>query len=130
MHPHHYLHLVALVLFLVGDALHVLVQVDDLARKGKTTRKAIFSERWVSIIVRGSISTAFFLLWLQGQLDDLITATGISIPASIDKILDMQVSGALALLAGFAFDSAIGYIPFLSKIGVPPPIVDTGAPTP
>src|SRR5215472_9003253 len=62
------------------------------------------------------------------KLDDIVDALGIPTPAFVTKILDIKMGpgyGWLCGVIGYAFDSALGYIPALQKIGVPPPIDDT-----
>lgn len=128
---HHHVHLIAIVFFLVGDALHVLAQLNDLADKQKTSMLAVLKTRWVSIAVRAFISLALFVGWLDGQIDDMIAGMGITLPAWVDKLLGLQVDqGWLAALIGYAFDSALGYFPGIQKLGVPPSIDVPATPPP
>jgi hypothetical protein len=112
--------------FLFGQALHVAAQVDAIARAKNNpidSRAAILKARATAFIVRIGLSSAVFVLWLQGTLIEVIMATGLTVPDSIEKVLNLHVTGAIAVLAGFAADSVLGYIPFL-KSSIPPPPED------
>lgn len=117
-----HIQILAVFFFLVGSSLHILAQVDSLARMDKTTtRMLLLAARWETILIRTCWAFAFFAMWLEGQLIAVLTAASIPIPAAASKILDLHVSGAVAFMAGYLFDSALGYIPFL-KSSVPPAI--------
>lgn len=127
--PHHHIYLLAVTFFIVGNALHALVQVNDVATKTKQSRKKVLVDSWIPLLVRGFISLCFFVGLLEGQIDDILMAAHIPIPAWAQGLLDINVnSGWIAGLAGYAFDSVIGYIPKIQKLGVPPSIEDTTTP--
>jgi hypothetical protein len=112
----------ALFFFLIGSALHTLAQVDAIARsKINGSRLSIFGSRWQTILIRTAWSLAFFTLWLQGQLVAVLTAAKIPLPDMLTGVLDLHVSGAVAFMGGYLFDSALAFIPGL-KNTVPPPI--------
>lgn len=120
----HTLNLVAVGLFIVGLMLHTLAQIDAIARAKNNpagSRLGILAARWIPIVVRGAICLAIFVLWLQGELADVATALKIPIPDTMDRVLDLHVGGSIAFVAGYAFDSALGYVPFL-KSSIPPAI--------
>jgi len=124
----HHVYAVNVLAFLIGAILHVLAEVDRLSKLDKKTRTQVLADRWVAILVRTFISLAIFLGFLNGKLDDIVDALGIPTPAFVTKILDIKMGpgyGWLCGVIGYAFDSALGYIPALQKIGVPPPIDDT-----
>lgn len=128
---HHHVHLIAVLFFLLGDALHALAQVDAVARATGQKRRKVVYDRWVPFVVRGAISAFLFVGILDGQIDDLLNSTGATLPSWLDKLLGLQVDqGWLAGLFGYAFDSALGYIPALQKLGVPPPVEAPPAPPP
>jgi hypothetical protein len=115
---------IALTCFIAGLALHVLAQVDAIARaknNAASSRIGIIQDRAIPIIVRSAICAAVFILWLQGQLAGTLIATGIAIPDWAGKVLDLHVGGGIAFLAGYCFDSGLAFIPVF-KSYVPPPI--------
>lgn len=131
---HHHIYLAAMVSFILGNALHGLAQVNDIARKTNQSLGKVAYDHWVPLLVRGAICMFIFLLLLEGQMEDVITALHIPLPQSVQGILNLNVNnGAIAGLAGYVFDSALGYIPFIQKLGVPPaidaPPATPGAPT-
>lgn len=110
-----------LVFFLFGELLHVLAQLDEIARFFKeqpNSRTQIFIERVTPYIVRICVASAIFVLWLQGTLVETLAVAGISLPDAVMKVLNLHVTGAIAVLAGYAADSALGYISFF-KTTVP-----------
>lgn len=114
----------AILFFLIGSSLHTLAQVDAIARsKGnpQNSRLDIFATRWQTILIRAAWSIAFFTLWLQGQLAAVLAAAKIPLPAWASGFLDLHVTGAVAFMAGYLFDSALAFIPGLNK-SVPPAI--------
>lgn len=126
---HHHIYLAAMIWFLVGNALHGLAQVNDLAQKNATSWKVVLKNRWVPLLVRAAFSLFIFLAFLEGQLSDVITAMHIPLPQWAQGLLGVNLnSGAIAAVCGYAFDSALGYVPFLQKIGLPPSI-DQPTPT-
>jgi hypothetical protein len=121
----------AVIFFLVGSALHSLAQVDAIARSKNNTYKsrlAILAARWQTILIRTAWSLAFFTLWLQGQLVAVLAAVKIPLPDAATAILDLHVTGAVAFMGGYLFDSALAFIPGL-KNSVPPAI-DAPSPPP
>lgn len=123
VHVHHHVYLVSMVCFLLGNALHGLAQVNDLAQKTKSSRLAVLKDRWVPLTVRAAFSMALFLAFLEGEIVDVITALHIPLPQSLQGVSALNLNnGPLAAVFGYAFDSALGYLPFLQKIGLPPAI--------
>jgi hypothetical protein len=121
---HHHLSVVALVFFFVGIALHTLAQVDAIARSKNNparSRTAILKSVWVAIVIRSAWCVAFFVLWLQGQLVNLLEVMKIPIPEIMTAVFGLHVGGGVAFMAGYASDSALAFIPKL-KNSVPPPI--------
>lgn len=120
---HHHIYLIAMIGFIVGNALHGLAQINKEARLKKTSMKEVFSYFWVPLLVRGVLCMFGFLLLLEGQADDIITAMHIPLPAFVQGLLNLNVNNfAIAGLAGWGFDSGLGYIPKIEKLGVPPAI--------
>jgi hypothetical protein len=127
---HHYLSGWAICFFIIGLILHAAAQIDAIARSKnnpQTSRLAILRTRWIAILIRGAWCLALFILWLQGQLVEVLTAINVPLPDTAAKILGLQVSAPIAFMAGYAFDSALGYVPWL-KSSVPPPIDQTSIP--
>lgn len=126
---HHHIYLLALTFFVLGNALHGLAQVNDVAQKTKQSRSKVLSDSWVPLLVRGFLCLFLFLGLLEGQIDDILMAAHIPIPMWLQGLLDINVNSAwIAGLAGYGFDSAIGYIPKIQKLGIPPSIEDTTTP--
>ena len=116
--------ILSLLWFLFGLVLHVMAQVDAVARSKSNpsnTWLAVLKVRAVSYVVRAALCCAIFMLWLEGGLVAVLMATGITIPDSLAKVIALHITGALAVLAGYAADSVLGYIPFVNKIGIPAP---------
>jgi hypothetical protein len=109
----------ALLGFLLGLALHILAQVDAVARAANNpnnTWLAVLKARAISYIVRSGLALAVFMLWLEGGLVAALMATGITLPDMAQKVLALHVTGALAVLAGYCADSALGYLPFVKNL--------------
>ncbi len=114
----HHLKVLAVLFFLIGSALHTLAQVDAIARAKNNpmdSRLAILRLQWVTILVRTGWCTAIFILWLQGELVDVLRAVKISVPDAAAGIMDLHVGSAIAFLAGYSFDSALSFIPGLKS---------------
>jgi len=114
----HRMTILAMFFFLIGSGLHTLAQVDAIARaknNPNNSRVTIFKSRWQTILIRAAWSVAIFVLWLQGQLVAVLAATKISVPDSLAGVLDLHVSGAVAFMAGYLFDSALAFIPGLKN---------------
>lgn len=118
--PHHHVYLVSTIAFLLGNGLHALAQVNDLAQKNKMSWNAVLQTHWIPILVRAVFSMFLFLAFLEGELIDVLTALHVPVPQGVAG-LNLN-SGPIAAVCGYAFDSALGYLPFLQKIGLPPPI--------
>lgn len=130
---HHHIYLLAITFFIVGNALHGLVQVNDVATKTKQSRRKVLADSWIPLLVRGFLGLCLFVGLLEGQIDDILIAAHVPIPMWLQGLLDINVnSGWIAGLAGYVFDSALGYIPKIQQLGVPPSIESTtpGAPVP
>ena len=124
-----HIHPMAIGFFIIGLALHALAQVDAIAKAKNNplnSRWAVFQARWVTLAVRGAICTAIFILWLQGQLAEVLMAVGVPIPDSLAAVLNLHVGGAIGFMAGYAFDSLLGYIPKL-KTSIPAAIDEPSA---
>jgi len=131
------IHALAILFFLIGSALHSLAQIDAIARSKNNpnnSRVGILESRWQTILIRTAWSMAIFILWLQGQLVAVVTAIKIPLPDSLAGVLDLHVSGPVAFMAGYLFDSALAFIPGLKNSvppsldasdGNPPPKVDS-----
>lgn len=120
----HEFHFISALLFVVGLALHTLAQIDAIARaKNNPTnsRVAILKDRWSTILIRSAWCFAIFVLWLQGELVDVLTAVNVTVPDALKGILDLHVGAAIGFMAGYLFDSGLGYIPAL-KTSLPPDI--------
>lgn len=126
MHPRI---IVAVSLFVVGMALHVLAQVDAIARAKNNpanSRLELLKDRWIPILNRSAVCLAFFFMWLEGELVVMLTAIKIPIPDVARAVLDLHVGGPLAFLAGISFDALLGFIPKLNTSL--PPGIDAPAP--
>lgn len=130
--PYHHVYRVAMLSFILGNALHGLAQVNDIAQKTKQTRRKILNDSWVPLLVRGVICLALFLGVLEGQIADALSAAHVTLPSWASGLLGINVNnGPLAAICGYVFDSLLGYIPKIQKLGIPPSIdepVTPGAP--
>lgn len=112
------INVLAVIFFLIGLALHTLAQVDAIARSKNNpmdSRVAILKVQGVTILIRGGVCLAFFVLWLQGQLVGVMTALKIPLPDTFTAVLNLHVGGAIAFLAGYAFDSGLSFFPGLKS---------------
>lgn len=119
-----HVNIMAVALFLIGEGLHTLAQMNAIANSRSNpanTLLQVFAARWVNILVRAAVCLAFFVLWLQGELAEILKSLKIPLPDVALAVLALHVGSAVAFLAGFAFDSALAYIPGLAtSLGVPP----------
>lgn len=126
----HHLNDFAVLLFLVGCALHTLAQIDAIARAKKISRFSILRDRWPAILIRTAISWAIFVLWMQGQLADLSKGLNLPLPGFVTTIMDIHIGGPISLLIGLSFDSILAYIPGLTTtLGIPPAMEAAPEPT-
>lgn len=125
--------ILAVVFFLVGEALHTLAQVNAIAQARNNPANSmaeVFAARWVNVLVRSAICLAFFILILQGQFVEILKTFRVPLPEIALAVLGLHVGSAVAFLAGFAFDAGLGYIPKLAtSLGVPVAIDATPPPT-
>ena len=118
----HTFHPVALLCFMIGLALHLLAQIDAIARAKNNTqnsRLGILKSRWSTFLIRGAWCLAIFIAWLQGELVHVLVAVNVPLPDMAKAILDLHVGVLIAFGAGYMFDSLLGFIPAL-KSSLPP----------
>lgn len=105
------------LLFLLGDALHVGLQVDSLARTSSATRRKVLSVVWAAVAFRTfACAMIFGLIW---QHPTLISQIGglFGHPLSPDEssVFTIPMNNMIAGLYGLFLDSLLGYIPVLKS---------------
>ncbi len=116
--------ILAVLFFLIGSGMHILAQIDAIARaknNPNNSRLKLLEDRWQTILIREAWAMAFFVLILEGQFVALLTAIKIPIPSMVTALLDLHVGGAIAWMAGYLSDSGLAFIPGLST-SIPPAI--------
>lgn len=109
------------VLYFVGAALHVALQVNDIAAKNGWKRGAVVQAIWPAVTYRAFASAMIFgLLWFYPLLiSNTLKAFGINIGADEAEVLAIPMNNFIAGLYGLGLDSMLGYIPGL-KSWLPP----------
>jgi len=116
--PVHYHHIwIIWILFLVGDGLHVLLQVNSLATVSKISKMVVLRSIWIPVAFRTFASAMIFgLIW---QHPDLISQIGgiFGHPLSSDEnsVFTIPMNNMIAGLYGLFLDSVLGYIPVLKS---------------
>lgn len=122
LHTAHFV--VAGIFFVLGEAMHTLVQIDSLVREKnnpETSRIALLKDQWIPLVTRLVWNLAAFALILEGEFVAILKAINIPIPDALTAILDIHVGGAVAWLAGYGFDSILAYVPGLKTYTPPDP---------
>ncbi len=116
-------------MFFAGQLMHLLMQVDAIARAKNTpitSRMKILEDRAIPITVRLFLCTLIFGLTLGGGMPDLYMLFGAEAPQWVVRLGGLLantsiVGWSIAGMVGFGVDSAIGFLPFV-KTYIPPPI--------
>lgn len=105
------------LLFLLGDALHVALQVDNLARSSKLTYKQVIQETGIKVLYRAfACAMVFGLLWQDPAIvSQIAKLVGFNISADEAEVFAIPINNAIAGLYGLFLDSLLGYIPFLKS---------------
>lgn len=126
--PIHYHHAwLVWMLYFVGSALHVALQVDDIAKKNSLTRKQVISAIGTAVAFRQfAAAMVFGLIWHYPLIiSNALKTFGINIGGDEAEVLAIPMNNMIAGLYGLALDSALGYIPglksWLPSVTPPPP---------
>jgi hypothetical protein len=116
VHYHHYW--LVILIYLLGWAFHVALQVDAIARSGKTAyakRRQVLAYLWPRIAARAFVATMLFLLvWQHPELIQRAASLfGYQIGKDESGVISFPMNNAIAGLYGFFSDSLLGYLPFL-----------------
>lgn len=114
---------------ILGQIMHLLAQVWTIKQapnNAATSIGDIIRKRFIPIVVRSFICTAFFGIVFGGGLPEFYKAAGAEVPswAAIISVLlahTGMVGWSMSALVGFGLDSAITFIPVF-KSYLPPPI--------
>lgn len=105
------------VLFFFGQFLHLALQVDDISRKNKLTRKQVINFIGTAVAVRTFFAAMIFgLIWHDPTLiADALKAMHINIGGEEAGVLEIPMNNFIAGLYGILLDSILGYIPGLKS---------------
>ena len=103
------------LLFLIGEGLHVFLQVDDLARKNNLLRRNVITTVLAPVLYRAfGCAMIFALIW---QHPDIIAKVagffGHPVSGDEEGVFRIPMNYAISGLYGLGLDSALGYIPVL-----------------
>ena len=108
-------------LYFVGVALHVGLQVDDIARKNNWKRMDVFNAIGAAVGFR-TFGTAmlFGLIWHYPMLiSSALKTVGVNVGPDEAQVIAIPMNNFVAGLYGLTLDSLLGYIPGL-KSWLPP----------
>ena len=112
--PVHYHHAWLIwVLFLCGEIIHILLQVDDIARKTKTRRRDVLYQIWPPVLFRAfACAMIFAIIWEHPDLiAQVAKMVGHPLGGDENEVLEIPMNNAIAGLYGLFLDSILGYIP-------------------
>jgi hypothetical protein len=130
--PIHYHHAwLVWALYLIGAAIHVGLQVDDIARKNKWTRRDVIQAIGPAVAFRAFFSAMIFgLIWHYPMLiSNALKMVGVNVGPDEAEVLAIPMNNFIAGLYGLMLDSLLGYIPGL-KSWLPPCDPPTAVPAP
>jgi hypothetical protein len=114
------------ILYFVGVALHVTLQVNDIAAKNGWKRQAVITAIGPAVAFR-TFGTAmlFGLIWHYPMLiSGALKAVGINVGPDEAEVLAIPMNNFIAGLYGLVLDSLLGYIPglksWLPSVNTPP----------
>jgi hypothetical protein len=114
------------MLYLIGAALHVALQVNDIAAKNKWTRQDVIKAIGAAVSYRAFASAMLFgLIWHYPLLiSSALKAVGINIGPDEAEVLAIPMNNFVAGLYGLMLDSLLGFIPglksWLPSVNPPP----------
>jgi hypothetical protein len=105
------------VLYLVGFALHVALQVNDIAEKNAWTRGDVIKAIGPAVAYRSFASAMIFgLVWHYPLLiSSALKTVGINIGPDEAEVFAVPMNNFVAGLYGLMLDSLLGYIPGLKS---------------
>lgn len=116
--PVHYHHAwVVWVLYFVGAALHVLLQVDDIARKNGWKRREVWLAIGPAVGYRNFFSAMVFgLIWHYPLLiTNALHLVGVNLGGDESEVLAIPMNNFVAGIYGLGLDVVFGYIPGLKS---------------
>jgi|SRR5215469_12966319 len=133
--PIHYHHAWLIwLLYLVGAALHVVLQVNDIAAKNKWTRRAVIETIGPAVAFRTFFSAMIFgLIWHYPTIiSDVLKAMHVNIGQDETEVFAVPMNNFIAGIYGLGLDVLLGYIPGLKSWlpDVTPPAPPAAAPEP
>jgi hypothetical protein len=105
-------------LFLLGQVLHALLQLDTTATNHNASRRAMLYKNWIRLCYRVAVSSvAFGIIWQHPQLiHGLLASIGIQIGGDEAEVFALPMNYLLALGYGLSIDSVISYIPWFKNL--------------
>lgn len=114
------------VLYLIGAALHIALQVNDIAEKNEWKRWQVMTAIGPAVAFRTFASAMIFgLIWHYPLLiSSALKVVGINIGPDEAEVLAVPMNNFVAGLYGLMLDSLLGYIPglksWLPSVNPPP----------
>jgi hypothetical protein len=122
LHTTHFV--LAGVFFVLGQAMHMLVNIDSTVRdktNPATSHIELIKQGAIPLVSRLVWNLAVFALILEGEFVAILHAMSIPVPGVLTALLDLHVGAAIAWLAGYSFDSLLAYVPKLKTYTPPDP---------
>lgn len=112
---------IKLVMYFIGQALHIALQADAVVRaKNNTTATygSFLRMNAIRLAWRMFVCTLIFVFWWNNPttIVDLFGYIGWSIPERIAHFLSLPMSGATAGFFGLGCDSVLSFIPGLKNL--------------
>ena len=110
--------------FVVGYAVHVLMQIDAVARAKNNpinSRLQILEQNWIRLLGRFFTSFLVFTGFWQhpSAIATLIGYTGATLPPNLVAVLTLPMNLWFAGVWGYGVDSLLAYIPILKNLSPP-----------
>lgn len=103
------------ILYFLGQAIHVLLQADAVARAPNNpvkTRLEVFNIMWRNYLARWFVGTMLFWLFVlyPTAIPTMVEYFGWNVPASIALMFQQKMPPPIAGLVGYAMDSILGFL--------------------
>jgi len=105
------------VIFAFGDGIHMLLQIDTIARNTKTSWRAVFTDAWARLLYRAAVCIFVFgLIWhYPHMLTAIASKVGITVSSDEAEVFALPMNNILAFGWGLGLDVMFGYIPWFKS---------------